>query len=125
VTIDGNPEGTVGAIVEFDLSAGIHTIVVTGAQGGFGGVPLNSFNGFLGGAGAEVSGFVDFAQPAALDILVGQAGGPSFDDPGGGGGGSFVWRVAVPEPSTWAMLVLGFAGLGWAGYRRARGPRAA
>lgn len=26
---------------------------------------------------------------------------------------------AVPEPSTWAMLLLGFAGLGWAAYRRA------
>ena len=28
--------------------------------------------------------------------------------------------VAVPEPSTWAMLLLGFAGLGFAGYRRSR-----
>jgi hypothetical protein len=27
----------------------------------------------------------------------------------------------VPEPSTWAMMLLGFAGLGFAGYRRARG----
>jgi hypothetical protein len=27
---------------------------------------------------------------------------------------------AVPEPSTWAMLLLGFGGLGLAGYRRAR-----
>jgi hypothetical protein len=26
----------------------------------------------------------------------------------------------VPEPSTWAMLVLGFAGLGFAGYRSSR-----
>jgi hypothetical protein len=26
----------------------------------------------------------------------------------------------VPEPSTWATLLLGFAGLGFAGYRRAR-----
>ena len=24
----------------------------------------------------------------------------------------------VPEPSTWAMMLLGFAGLGFAGYRR-------
>ena len=28
--------------------------------------------------------------------------------------------MAVPEPSTWAMMVLGFAGLGFAGYRKAR-----
>jgi hypothetical protein len=33
--------------------------------------------------------------------------------------------TAVPEPSTWAMMLLGFAGLGYAGYRRARAPRAA
>jgi hypothetical protein len=26
----------------------------------------------------------------------------------------------VPEPSTWAMMLIGFAGLGFAGYRRAR-----
>jgi len=26
---------------------------------------------------------------------------------------------AAPEPSTWAMMLLGFAGLGWAAYRRA------
>ena len=26
----------------------------------------------------------------------------------------------VPEPSTWAMILLGFVGLGFAGYRRAR-----
>jgi PEP-CTERM motif len=31
----------------------------------------------------------------------------------------------VPEPSTWAMMLLGFAGLGYAGYRRAKEPRAA
>jgi hypothetical protein len=26
----------------------------------------------------------------------------------------------VPEPSTWAMMLLGFAGLGFAGYRTSR-----
>jgi outer membrane lipase/esterase len=32
------------------------------------------------------------------------------------------FEAAVPEPSTWAMLLLGFGGLGFAGYRaRARG----
>jgi PEP-CTERM motif len=28
----------------------------------------------------------------------------------------------VPEPSTWAMLMLGFAGLGYAAFRRSRSP---
>jgi hypothetical protein len=30
----------------------------------------------------------------------------------------------LPEPSTWAMMLFGFAGLGFAGYRRARAGRA-
>jgi PEP-CTERM motif len=30
----------------------------------------------------------------------------------------------VPEPSTWAMMLLGFASLSFAGYRRARAGRA-
>ena len=28
---------------------------------------------------------------------------------------------AVPEPSTWALMMLGFAGLGFVGYRHAKG----
>jgi hypothetical protein len=27
-------------------------------------------------------------------------------------------KTAVPEPSTWAMMMLGFAGLGFMAYRR-------
>ena len=32
--------------------------------------------------------------------------------------GTFAINSAVPEPSTWAMMVLGFAGLGFMAYRR-------
>ena len=31
-----------------------------------------------------------------------------------------VKEPAVPEPSTWAMMLLGFVGLGYAGFRKAR-----
>ncbi len=33
------------------------------------------------------------------------------------------FTTAVPEPSTWAMMLMGFAGLGYAGYRRSAKPR--
>ena len=33
--------------------------------------------------------------------------------------------TAAPEPSTWAMMALGFVGLGFAGYRKARKPATA
>jgi hypothetical protein len=32
----------------------------------------------------------------------------------------FSFTNAVPEPSTWAMMLLGFAGLGFVGYRQAK-----
>ena len=42
----------------------------------------------------------------------------------GGGGHSRVFdnfvSATVPEPSTWAMMLVGFAGLGFAGYRWTR-----
>jgi hypothetical protein len=41
---------------------------------------------------------------------------------GGFGGPGIFTLTAVPEPSTWAMMLLGFAGLGFAGYRRTRKP---
>jgi hypothetical protein len=43
-----------------------------------------------------------------------------------GAGFGFAYNIAAtPEPSTWAMMLVGFASLGYAGYRRARGLRAA
>jgi len=39
-------------------------------------------------------------------------------------GANFNVGTAVPEPSTWAMMSLGFAGLGFAGYRKAKTGRA-
>jgi hypothetical protein len=29
--------------------------------------------------------------------------------------------ITAPEPSTWAMMLVGFAGIGFLGYRRALG----
>ena len=37
----------------------------------------------------------------------------------------FIAESSVPEPSTWAMMLLGFAGLGFVGYRKAKSGRGA
>ena len=51
-----------------------------------------------------------------LQIFAGTPDRPMVGSSSFGG----TWQV-VPEPSTWAMLLLGFADIGIAGYRRARG----
>jgi hypothetical protein len=106
-----------------------------GAAGGAGGSGLDGGGGGAGGGGA------------GGDFLGGGGGGGGFSGGGGGlgagGGGSLndafanligfdgvrsgngeldidLVPPAVPEPSTWAMLLLGFAGLGALAYRRNR-----
>jgi hypothetical protein len=52
----------------------------------------------------------------------------SVQNPGGGLVSLYAADLsvaAVPEPSTWAIMLLGFTGLGFAGYRRERTGRAA
>lgn len=43
----------------------------------------------------------------------------------GSGPGISTRMSTVPEPSTWAMMLIGFVGLGYAGYRKASAGRAA
>jgi hypothetical protein len=61
-------------------------------------------------------------QQAALDAVAAYPGSP-FTFTGtytiGEDAGSGTFNIAnVPEPSTWAMMVLGFAGIGFMAYRR-------
>jgi hypothetical protein len=90
-----------------------------GLQGNWNGVS-NHFAGPIDFtiAGVSVSDFVENSQGfiAVADVLGNQGTGEA------GGTGTI---VGTPEPSTWAMMLLGFAGLGFTGYRKARGARAA
>ncbi|MGA9847413.1 MAG: PEP-CTERM sorting domain-containing protein, partial [Roseiarcus sp.] len=77
---------------------------------------------------------VGFSVPAASVGGVSDGGPFSLSEIitlSGSSGSSFSFNgsitatvTAVPEPSTWAMLLLGFAGVGCAGYRRAMRRRA-
>jgi hypothetical protein len=54
----------------------------------------------------------------------GQFTGSMWSNPGGQSQlnlvADFVETPAVPEASTWAMMILGFAGVGFMAYRRSR-----
>ena len=85
-----------------------------GAGGGEGGA--NGL-GVPGGQGAVAIGELltpDLA-PVELEIIVGGSG--SSGSAGGGGGATYVYEVTAPEPSTWVMMLIGFASLGYTGYR--------
>ena len=79
-----------------------------GGGGGFGG----GGGGFYGGGGGGGS----YLDPSAtLLIALGSVNS---------GNGQVDISTTIPEPSTWAMMLLGSAGLGFVGYRRAKAGRA-
>jgi hypothetical protein len=55
-----------------------------------------------------ISPFVDANDPKAFPTFLDFTGQPA----------SLIMTAIVPEPSTWAMMLIGFVGLGYAGYRR-------
>jgi hypothetical protein len=85
--------------------------------------------------GTSTDAATDFALPyLALPTEEAIVAEPLFDgnpvfiqgvDPSDNAAVGLVTALLVPEPSTWAMMALGFACLGYAGYRRSRTPRAA
>jgi hypothetical protein len=67
-------------------------------------------------SGNTVSGFEGNGSVAFL----GKFSSISFTTPEYESWYAFTVGSAVPEPSTWAMMMLGFSGLGYAGFRRAK-----
>jgi hypothetical protein len=117
--------------------------------GGGAGAGVNAGSAGFGGDGADAGIFGGYGGrfPIGGAGSPGSGGGGGY---GGGGGGSYLARLftdqvltmggasrgdgsisidflppAVPEPSTWAMMLAGFAGLGWLAHARRRKTSAA
>ena len=113
-----------------------------GSQGGYGacvfqGLHIAGNGGFGGGGGGGCRGAAFVGGGGGGGGFSGGGGGAGSEFGGGGGGGSYLASFAtelvafpgqnsgdglvtiagVPEPSTWAMMLLGFVGLGFVGYR--------
>jgi hypothetical protein len=60
---------------------------------------------------AACNGYVTFTSDSAFTSVTLSSSGNSFE----------ITNIsAVPEPSTWAMMILGFLGLGFFGYRKSK-----
>jgi PEP-CTERM motif len=71
------------------------------------------------------NGYVWITALPQFDRVIAASGSNSFEFDnviGGVGVGFPTASTAVPEPSTWAMLLVGFSGLGYAALRRKRVP---
>jgi hypothetical protein len=69
-----------------------------------------------GGGGCGLNAFL--VSAAFSDGLAGYSEGAGFSFLGSGSLTLVGEVTAVPEPSTWAMMILGFAGVGFMAYRR-------
>jgi len=70
-----------------------------------------------GGSGDTIYGGAVATSSAIIDYQDPYPGNPAWDGPAAA---TNLTVAVVPEPSTWAMMLLGFAGLGFAGYRSSR-----
>jgi hypothetical protein len=74
-----------------------------------------------GGPGCAAAGFGISTSSAGDSISQSDSFGlPWFATNTEGGTWAEVITAPVPEPSTWAMLLIGFAGIGFASYRKSR-----
>jgi hypothetical protein len=105
--------GAGGIQAEFDFSA-TPTYEAGGPSAEYGGSPITVLGNVV--SGYEGNGTVAF---------LGTYTSISFTTPEYESWYGFTVGSAVPEPSTWAMMMLGFAGLGYAGFRRAAASRVA
>jgi hypothetical protein len=120
-------------VIQSEAAADAAFTLVTdlGVTNSYGAAGAQSIGFFAGGATAYLGNIIaeyagqnvigaDYAQSAGI-WEYGPLQPSELASYTGPGVGSFLIRGGeTPEPSTWAMMLIGFAGLGFAGYRRAK-----
>jgi hypothetical protein len=105
--------GEYSTIVSDQVSGGVHFLDLTNADAS------NIFHLVFDNQTSLVAGALTSTDPGLSSIRF--TGSPdSVRNLGSFFEGSFTVAAAVPEPSTWAMMLLGFAGVGFMAYRRSR-----
>jgi PEP-CTERM motif len=121
----GNVDEYSGATGPFSFGSGVFTSATTGTGDLVGIQVLRDGSGFI----FVPTSYVSDSALSDTATYTGQTFSSLGATPGkyewtwgSGANQTFTLEIgnAVPEPSTWAMLLLGFAGLGYAGYRKTR-----
>jgi hypothetical protein len=109
--VDFTVDLTVPAFETGGIGQFTHGITVNGGNGGSNGQP-GPIHLEITFAGLDVDDFVKNAAGYYFGADVGNLLGQT------GSVGANTLTAAVPEPSTWAMMILGFFGVGFMAYRR-------
>jgi hypothetical protein len=100
-----------------DLGAGIQVNLGTLLNGQS--ATIDYFYG-ISQLGQDVNGLIGEAQSDGAQYIIATQSSENGAYPNLGIDSAFIGVGNVPEPSTWAMMLVGFAGLGYAGYRRSK-----
>jgi hypothetical protein len=138
-TIQNSPssgaQSIAAGLLNFSYSTNLGVVpntVVNGANNAFGSGLVNFYVSFDNGPGANTNTTGDTTINSSTPGG-GFSGIIAFDDTGGGNDADYDDLVvrfvvnsggsiqAVPEASTWAMMILGFMGVGFLAYRRREG----
>lgn len=112
--------GAVSADINFtNTLAGLYTIIVDSTTTGFAITNVTLGGNTLFSGSAQTTGFLNLTLGMGTYDFTFTGTSPSPN--GGAVSGNVTFNlVPVPEPATWAMMLLGFAGIGFAMRRRSR-----
>jgi PEP-CTERM motif len=111
LTVDATTQTLTGGTITLTGKSPEAGVYIFGEQTGV----LHGFT--TNGVEINVASGVEAGFPGISAVTIGPTGSTGFVFLGPGED-NFILTTAVPEPSTWAMMILGFLGVGFMAYRR-------